>query len=366
MEKRTISYLTLNMVPDIGPVRFQTLLNYFGNVEDILVANAADLAQIKGIGEKIAQEIVEKRGDVRIDEELKKIDAASVRVITLEDEEYPLNLKSIWAAPPALYTKGCLKEEDRLSISMVGTRSASFYGRRMADNFAQDLARAGLTVVSGLARGIDTASHLGAISANGRTIAVLGCGVDIMYPPENKRLFEQIVQHGAVLSEFPMGTTPEKFNFPRRNRIISGLALGTLVVEASIRSGTFITTEYALEQGRDVFAVPGCIDSRLSAGTNHLIQQGAKLVTCVEDILEEIGLLVTTLKQIAIPEKKKDINELLGTEKQVYSLIGDKPQQIDYLIYNSDISAGQMASILLQLELKGFVRQLPGKVFVRE
>jgi DNA processing protein len=365
MEKKTIHYLTLNMIPDIGPVRFQMLLSHFGNVEDILYASVPEITRVNGVGEKIAQVIVEKRGEVSIDEELKKIDAASVRVITLEDEEYPLNLKSIWAAPPVLYVKGCLKEDDRLSISLVGTRSASSYGRKMADRFAQDLARYGLTVVSGLARGIDTCSHLGAIQAKGRTIAVLGCGVDIIYPAENKGLFEQIIQHGAVISEFPMGTIPKSFNFPRRNRIISGLSLGTVVIEASIRSGSLITTNYAIEQGREVFAVPGGIDSRLSAGNHHLIKEGAKLVTCVEDIIEEIGLLVATLKQPPIPEIKKDMAELIDTEKKVYLLVGNDPQHIDYFIYNSGMSAGQIASILLQLELKGFVRQLPGKMFVR-
>ncbi|MDI6781308.1 MAG: DNA-processing protein DprA [bacterium] len=365
MEKKTIHYLTLNMIPDIGPVRFQMLLSHFGNVEDILTASVAEITRVNGIGEKIAQAIVEKRGQVCIDEELKKIEAAKARVITLEDEEYPLNLKSIWAAPPVLYVRGCLKEDDRLSISLVGTRSASSYGRKMADRFAQDLVRYGLTVVSGLARGIDTASHLGAISAKGRTVAVLGCGVDIVYPPENKGLFEQIVQHGAVVSEFPMGTTPESFNFPRRNRIISGLSLGTVVIEASIRSGALITTNYAIEQGREVFAVPGGIDSRLSAGNHHLIKEGAKLITCVEDIIEEIGLLVQTLKQPPAPEVKKDIEIIDDAEKKVYSLMQDEPQHIDYFIYNSGMSAGQIASILLQLELKGIVRQLPGKMFVR-
>lgn len=365
MEKKTIHYLTLNMIPDIGPVRFQTLLNHFGNVEDILTASVAELTRVNGVGEKIAQSIVEKRKEVCIDEELKKIDAALVRVITLEDEEYPLNLKSIWAAPPILYVKGCFKEDDRLSISLVGTRSASHYGRKMADKFAKDLVRYGLTVVSGLARGIDTYSHLGAISANGRTIAVLGCGVDVIYPPENKGLSEQIVQHGAVVSEFPMGTIPESFNFPRRNRIISGLSLGTVVIEASIRSGALITTNYAIEQGREVFAVPGGIDSRLSAGNHHLIKEGAKLVTCIEDIIEEIGLLIGTLRQPLVTEVKKDNDELIDTEKRIYSLVQNEPQYIDYFIYNSGMSAGQVASILLQLELKGFVRQLPGKMFVR-
>ncbi|MBI4777506.1 DNA-protecting protein DprA [Candidatus Desantisbacteria bacterium] len=365
MEQKTIQYLTLNMIPDIGPVRFQILLSHFGNVEDILAASARELTCVNGVGEKIAQSIVEKRKEVCIDEELKKIDAAEARVITLDDEEYPLNLKSIWAAPPVLYVKGCLKAEDRLSISLVGTRSASYYGRKMADKFAQDLVRYGLTIVSGLARGIDTYSHLGAMQAKGRTIAVLGCGVDVMYPAENKGLFEQIVQHGAVVSEFPMGTIPESFNFPRRNRIISGLSLGTVVIEASIRSGSLITTNYALEQGREVFAVPGGIDSRLSAGNHHLIKEGAKLVTCAEDIIEEIGLLVATLKRPPVSEIKKDITELLDIEEKVYSLVQDEPQHIDYLIYTSGMSAGQIASILLQLELKGFVRQLPGKMFVR-
>ncbi|MFH1859541.1 MAG: DNA-processing protein DprA [bacterium] len=365
MEQRTISYLTLNMIPDIGPVRFQMLFSHFGNAEDILSASVAEITRVKGVGEKIAQSIAEKRNQVCIDEELKKIDAAKARVITLEDEEYPISLKSIWAPPPVLYVKGCLKEDDRLSIALVGTRSASSYGIKMAERLAQDLVRYGLTVVSGLARGIDTHSHLGAIRANGRTIAVLGCGVDIVYPTENKGLFEQIVQHGAVISEFPMGTTPEKFNFPRRNRIISGLSLGTVVVEASIRSGALITTNYALEQGREVFAVPGGIDSRLSAGNHQLIKDGAKLITCVEDIIEEIGLLVDTLKQPIVPEIKKNTAELIDTEKKVYLLVGDEPQHIDCFIYNSGMGAGQIASILLQLELKGFVRQLPGKMFVR-
>lgn len=356
------------MLPDVGPVRFNLLLKYFGNVESILSASVKELLKVKGIGKKTAETIVEKIYDVPVDKELRKVEKIGAKIITIEDEEYPQNLRTTWAPPPVIYVKGKLIPEDKLSISIVGTRSATSYGKRTAERLAMELARYGLTVVSGLARGIDTYAHWGAIKGNGRTLGVLGCGIDIIYPPENKNLFEKIVHHGALISEFPMGTLPERFNFPRRNRIISGLTLGTLVIEASMRSGALITANYAVEQGREVFAIPGNLENRLNKGSHELIKQGAKLVTCVEDILEEIELLVETLKSGLKSENKhdeKNIPSLSESEQKIYTLITTEPLHIDYITHASGMSSAQVASLLMQLELKGLVNQLAGKMFVK-
>lgn len=359
------SWLTLNMISGVGPLRFATLLKHFGSPQKILSSNASNLSQVKGIGNQIAQRIVEEKDKVKVDIELERIEKEGVKILTLDSEEYPLNLKFIYDPPPVLYVKGKIESIDRLAIAIVGSRSATTYGKTTAARLTTELVQAGFTIISGLARGIDVASHREAINAKGRTIAVLGCGIDVIYPQENKKLFYEIIEHGAIITEFPFGTLPEKFNFPQRNRIISGLALGTVVVEAPIQSGALITADYALEQNREVFAVPGQVESRLSKGTHHLIKQGAKLTETAQDIIEELELFSEAIKKI--PQVKKNNEIMLSKdEDKIYQLISPiEPQHIDTISYSSRMTAAQVAAILIQLEIKGVIKQLIGKRFLR-
>jgi len=280
----------LNMVQDIGYIRLKALLDEFKEPGRILRASLDKLRSVKGIGPAIAQAVKNAGSDHDIDKEIILINKAGAEVLTVFDEGYPENLKNIYDPPVVLYIKGSFKKEDELSVSIVGSRKCTYYGMNMADKIAEQLASAGVTVVSGFARGIDTSAHKGALKAKGRTIAVLGSGLDNIYPVENKPLVEKIIKNGALISEFPMSMPPNKNNFPRRNRLISGLSRAVLVVEAANRSGALITADFALEQGRDVFAVPGTADRLLSMGTNSLIKQGAKLVDSAEDILEEFKI----------------------------------------------------------------------------
>ncbi|MFH1563239.1 MAG: DNA-processing protein DprA [Nitrospirota bacterium] len=358
-------WIQLNMITGIGPMRFATLLKHFGSPQAILSANASNLSQVKGIGPQLAQRIIEEKDKVKVDAELEKVEKEGVTVLTLDSEDYPMNLKSIYDPPPVLYLKGKLQPDDRLSIAMVGSRAATTYGKTIAERLAAELVHAGFTIISGLARGIDVASHRSAIDSNGRTIAVLGCGIDIIYPPENKKLFYEIIEHGAIITEFPIGTPPEKFNFPQRNRIISGLSLGTVIVEAPLKSGALITADCALEQNREVFAVPGSVGSRLSQGTHQLIKQGAKLTESAEDIIEELELFRDALKNI--PQVKKNTEIALSTdEDKLYQFISSiEPQHIDTISCLSQMTAAQVAGVLIQLEIKGVIKQLMGKRFIR-
>lgn len=278
----------LNMVGDIGGLRLKRLLEFFSKPQDILNAPLDKLLRIKGIGEITAQKIHDFKKE-ELARELSLARKKDLKIITLRAQEYPLSLKQIPDSPPVLYIKGEFTAQDNRALAIVGSRYASFYGMTCAQNFAAGLAQEGFTIVSGMARGIDTCAHKGALKSGGRTIAVIGSGFNQLYPEENKGLAEQISKSGAVISEFPLDTLPFKQNFPRRNRVISGLSLGVLVVEAAQRSGALITADFALEQGREVFALPGKIDADNSLGTNGLIKQGAKLVSCIEDILEEFS-----------------------------------------------------------------------------
>lgn len=283
--------VSLNMVGEIGTIRLKRLLAYFGQPENILKAPQEKLTVVFGIGEKIAQKIHALKKE-NLEKEFALVKKLGLKIITQDDQVYPENLKNIYDPPMLLYVKGELKPEDKLSMAIVGSRRASFYGLSCAEKFASDLAGKGITIVSGMARGIDSYAHKGALKAGGRTIAVIGSGFNNIYPPENKKLAEEIAKCGAVISEFPLDMLPKKENFPRRNRIISGLSLGVLVVEAARNSGALITADFALEQGREVFALPGKVDSNTSFGTNGLIKQGAKLVSGVDDILEELQIAV--------------------------------------------------------------------------
>ena len=302
--------------------------------------------------------------------EVARLRATGTSVVTLGDEDYPQALHWIPEPPPVLYIRGTLRREDSLAVAVVGSRKPSPYGQLAAQRLSAELAQYGFTVVSGLARGIDSLAHRGALQAGGRTIAVLGSGINVVYPPEHRRLYDAISAQGAVVSEFPYDTKPDRWNFPRRNRIISGLALGILVVEASDQSGSLHTARHALEQGREVFAVPGRIDVPSSRGTNNLIKRGAKLVAGIDDILEElpeavrlaVGQRGPTSGSTGEPQPPAD---LTAEEARVLALVPPEETHIEAVIHASQLPAQVVASILVTLELRGLVRQFPGKFFVR-
>jgi DNA processing protein len=354
--------IVLNMVEDLGSVRIQNLLRHFGSLDKIFKAGESELKKAENIGPKIAFRIIQSVKEIDIKKELGLIKKAGVKVITFLDAEYPVNLKNIYDPPMLLYVKGDILPRDNTAMAVVGSRRASFYGAQTAEKFGFELASRGVTVVSGLARGIDCAAHKGALKAGGRTLAVLGSGLSNIYPEEHKSLAEDISRSGAVISEYPMMTIPDKGNFPKRNRVVSGLSLGVLVVEAAERSGALITSDIALEQGREVFAVPGKVDSVTSRGTNKLIKQGAKLAEAAEDIMEELRV------KIDAEVKEKCPGPLLELDKEnslVYNLLSSEPRHIDELSEMSGINITEISGILTGLEIKKIARQLPGKNFVK-
>lgn len=357
--------VSLNLIGNIGSTRLKKLLDYFGKPENILRASPEKLSAIFGIGEEITRAITcFKKED--LDRELTLAKSLGIKIITREDEDYPENLKNIFDPPIVLYLKGKLIPEDKNSIAIVGSRRASVYGLNCAEKFACELSNYGFTIISGMARGIDTYAHRGALKAKGRTIAVMGSGFNHIYPEENKELSERIAKCGTVISEFPMNTEPLKQNFPRRNRIISGLSLGVLVVEAARNSGALITADCALEQGREVFALPGKVDSGTSFGTNSLIQQGAKLIANVADIIEELIIPVANIQKEDGKVKKSENSHFENEDEyRLYELISDESVQLDDLVDKTNIDAKKISDILLRLQLKHLIKQLPGKQFVR-
>ena len=363
---RLQALIGLNMFCDIGSARLKKLLDYFEKPENILKAPYEKLMAVSGIKEGITGKITSLKEE-EIDREIDLAKKYNLKIITLDDEDYPKNLEYIPDPPIVLYVKGKIKQEDILSIAIVGSRRASFYGLSLAEKFASDLANQGFTIVSGLARGIDTASHKGALKSGKRTIAVMGSGFGHLYPSENQELAEEISRCGAVISEFPINTRPLSQNFPRRNRVISGLSLGVLVVEAARNSGALITADCALEQGREVFALPGKIDAQNSFGTNELIKQGAKLVSCLEDVIEEFNIpLTTNLNKEKTKEKSLSHRVCLSSnESFLYNLISEQPLLLDEIAEKADMGIPQISGILLQLEMHHLIRQLPGKQFIR-
>lgn len=363
--------LILNAVPGIGSAHIRKLLEHYGLAARVLTLSENDLVSSQIVSAKTASHIAGFPKDQFLQKEHDLITRHHIRIIPLGDESYPANLKEIPDPPMVLYVKGNIPENIALSVAMVGSRKASLYGLSVAQQFAGQLASAGMNIVSGMARGIDTAAHRGALKSKGMTTAVFGCGLAHIYPPENKKLFEEISATGAVVSEFPMETSPVSYHFPRRNRIISGLSLGVVVVEAAEKSGALITADFALEQGREVYAVPGKIDSPTSQGVHHLIKQGAKLVISTEDILEDLCLRQTEHPEAQdddTPKKDQAIRSLEGLsepEQLVYRQVTDSPIHIDDLSLRCGSDIPSMASVLLSLELKRLVKQLPGKLFVR-
>jgi DNA processing protein len=358
------NWLALSTVPNVGPIRFISLVKHFGSPEAVLSAPEKELTELPDIGVAIASNIKKKVLWDVAEKQVQLMQKAQIELLTFKDEDYPENLKSIYDPPPFLFIRGDIKKEDKNAIAIVGCRMASPYGKQITEKIGRELAKRGITIVSGLARGIDSISHLSALKENGRTIAVFGSGLDVIYPPENKKLVERIVQNGAIISEFLLGTKPEAPNFPRRNRLISGLSLGVVIVEAGAKSGALLTAQSALEQNREVFAIPGNIGAKNSEGTNRLIKQGAKLVTSVDDILEELNL-ITSVQQKEKNQIEKDLSQLSEMEKNIYNLIMNEPYHIDKIAQETHVTTSCALSTLLSLELKGFIKQLSGKMFVR-
>ncbi|MGH8063779.1 MAG: DNA-processing protein DprA [Candidatus Entotheonellia bacterium] len=360
-------WLALHLVPGVGRITFKKLVGYFGHPRDVMQATAGQLMRVSGIGPKIAQAITGFQTARAVERELRAVNSARCQIVTQDDESYPALLKTIEDPPPVLYVKGELGDLVAPGIAVVGSRRPSTYGNVVAAQLAKGLAECGVTVVSGLARGIDSVAHLTALESAGRTIAILGCGLLYMYPPENRRLAERISHQGAVVSEFPMTTKPDRLNFPLRNRTISGLALGTVVVEAGARSGALITAQWALDQGREVFAVPGNVTAPTSRGTNRLIKMGAKLVEDVDDILEELPRYALGGKRERAPAQEElGRADSIPEERRLLELLDPvDARHIDWIIEHAHVPTSMVSSLLLQLELAGKVTQLPGKLFLK-
>lgn len=370
-------WLSLIRADSIGPVTFKKLITHFGSIDYALSAPPAALAQITGIGSKTAQSIAKTRHNFNPKKELQLAEKLGVSIINLLDPRYPKPLKSIPDPPPVLYLKGSLTPADNLAVAIVGSRRCSLYGKEQASRLAHLLASAGFTIVSGMARGIDTAAHQGALSASGRTIAVAGSGLANTFPPENKQLAELITNSGAYISELPLNFEPLAENFPPRNRIIAGLSLATIVVEAGLRSGALITANAALEYNREVMAVPGKIDSPLSKGSHQLIKQGAKLIDSLEDIMDALGYIGDQLKVHVSSAAQKandkiqkplfDVSQLklTPTESQIFQLLSKEPLHIEEIIAESDLSTGSINAALISLRLKALIKQLPGNFYLK-
>ena len=404
LSQKTINLLHLNLIQGIGTKTVQFLINIFGSAEKVLGATPQELENIAELSPKARDLLIQKQLGCPLHQELALIQEFGCQIITYYDADYPALLKEIDTPPLLLYVRGKLTAEDNLSIALVGSRQAKDYGRRVSYQLSYQLAKRGLTITSGFAKGIDACAHRGALEAGGRTIAVMGNGLSLTYPAGNSELAEKIMESGALISEFPMGMKPMAENFPRRNRVISGLTCGTVVVEASNRSGALITARLASEQGREVFAVPGEIFSELSAGTHKLIDNGAKLISTVDDLLTSLpqhilsqlsDVTPTPTQEIETetaqtpPVKKRDLErtssptlkttatekkdtapvapppDLTADEKTVFTAIDIPSSHIDTIVRTTQLPIGQVSSVLLMLELKGIVQQLPGKQFIK-
>jgi DNA processing protein len=367
-------WLELRAVKGLGPITFARLINQFGSPEAIRDANFSELVTTGNLSPALVQSLkqpLSKSSQTQIQREIEAVEAGQFSMLTLTDPHYPTRLKTIVDPPPILSYTGQLQECNQQALAIVGARKGSHAGRAFSRQLSGDLAALGFTIVSGLARGIDADAHEGALASTGRTVAVLGCGIDRTYPPEHLKLRHRIEQHGAVLSEFPMGTTPQSYHFPQRNRVISGLSLGVIVTEATLKSGSLITARMALEQNREVFAVPGAVTHPLSHGPHRLIKQGAKLVEKHWDIVGEIlPMLEPSFREHLETQQKKSTTKpstiALGPEEQhVFERIPLEPVSLDELIAHGSYSSSEMMSILLSLEMKGLIKQIPGLQYVR-
>lgn len=353
------SWIALSMVPEVGPVTFKKLLSLYRDPASVFKAPLGELSAIEGVGEKKAKNIKGFSGWNDVEKQVKQLNRCSARAVTFHDADYPSMLRQTEGAPVLLYVKGSIQEEDKFAIAIVGSRKSTPYGKLVTERLSSELSRSGFTIVSGMARGIDTVAHTSSITAGGRTIAVLGSGIDRAYPPENRGLMERIAASGYAVSEFPCGTEPNKENFPRRNRLISGLSMGVVVVEAAAGSGALITAGTALEQNREVFAVPGNITSPNSAGANDLIKKGAKLIQKSDDIIEELAPMLRGY----VKAKERLKVELTEEEKKLCDILSGEPVHVDTLSRELSLSSATTLAVLLSLEIKGVVRQADGKRF---
>ncbi len=369
------AYLALNLLPKVGPIRVKRMIEQFGSPEAVLAAPIRDLLRVPGIGEEMAAHIAGWEQQIDLMEEKRRMREHGVSLLSIEDPLYPPALKQIHDAPFLLYMRGSIRPADEISVAVVGSRRMTHYGRDQSRKLSFQLAKAGFTIVSGLARGIDTAAHEAAIAAGGRTIAVLGSGIGNVFPPENQALADRIAENGAVLSEFPVLYVPDKQSFPLRNRIVAGMSRGIIVVEAPAWSGALITANQAIEQGRTVFAVPGPIDRPSSVGCNRLIQSGAKLVCDAEDIIQELDLELNSLPldfssspesaKISRPTVPARQAELSPLERQILDQLELGPSGIDALSEVLSLAPGPLSVTLLQMEMKHLIRQHAGKTFTK-
>lgn len=351
-------WVGFSLVKGIGAVRFKALLNKFGDAAIAWRASPKELRDA-GIGPKILENFLKVRRDVSLETVWEQMEDGGIKVLTWDDDGYPARLREIDQSPPVLYVRGDLIKDDEWAISIVGTRRTTAYGRQVAENIASVLAQNGVTVVSGLARGVDAIAHKASLDAGGRTLAVLGSGVDRIYPPEHRSLAEKIIQNGAIISDYPPGTPPEGINFPPRNRIISGLSLAVIVVEAGERSGALITAGFAADQGREVFAVPGNINAPQSKGTNRLIYRGARPLLEAREILEHLDL--TSITQYRAARSVLPADE---TESQLLELVSQEPLHVDEIQNQSGLPIDKVSATLALMELKGMVRQVGGMQYV--
>ncbi len=358
IQNQAKDFVLLCSIEKLNETRLYALLERYRNPESILNAYTAELAEIVG------SEIAGRISTLEVDDDIKRkweiMERHQIKVIPYYAEEYPHWLKNIQHFPPVLFMRGNIKLEDEIAIAIVGTRGATVYGKAIAEEFAGEFAQAGVCVVSGMARGIDTSAHWGSLKKNGRTIAVLGCGVDIVYPAENKNLLNEIIKNGAVVSEFNIGTKPLAQNFPKRNRIISGLSRAIVAIEAKEKSGVMNTVEWALQQNKEIYAIPGNIYSKTSAGTNRLIKEGATPVTSASEVLDYLG--------IRFIKKEREIKEVIlnnEIEKKIWEGLSIEPIYLDELKEKIDMPTSEILKVLLDLEIRGFVKQLPGMMFVK-
>ena len=351
--QENMDLIAITLIKNVGFIRLNRLLKQFGSISKIFSAKKKDICNVKGMTSQIAEEILsfDKR---EVEKQIKEIDKYNVSILSILDDEYPQMLKNIYSPPIMLFVRGKEMLKKDINIAIVGTRRASFYGMQASEKFAYELGCSGITIVSGLATGIDANAHKGALKANAKTVAVLGCGVDICYPLSNKKLFAQILEKGTIVSELPMGFQPSRITFPMRNRIISGLSKGVVVVEAAKKSGSLITADLAAEQGRDVFAVPGRIDCSVAQGTLELIKNGAKLVQHTNDILEEIGCSI---------ENVTTKNKLTDEQKRILDIISKEPLYIDDIKEEVSCDFGALSSMLLKMQMMGIIKELPGKIY---
>jgi len=351
-------WVGFTLIPGIGRARFSLIEQYFSDLEQAWNASASEF-KMAGLDDRSIQAVVARRPKICLDDEMEKLERYKVTVVTWRDEAYPSRLKEIYDLPPVLYVRGSLAPEDDWSLAVVGTRRPTYYGREVTEQIVGDLARNRITIISGLAKGIDATAHRAALDSGGRTIAICGCGLDVVYPSDHVKLAREIMERGALVSELPLGTRPKAENFPRRNRIMSGMSLGVLVVEAGEASGALITVRWALEQNREVFAVPGSVLSSASQGTNRLIQEGAKLVREANDILEELNLTMAA-QQVEV----KELVPATETESLILKYLSSEPTHIDEVGRRCGLPIAMVSSTLSMMELKGTVKQVGGMNYI--